>query len=95
MVHCENGARARKGFAGVDLRRKFPSALRGSEHAADWGSKMSSKEPVSVTDVANLIQAREETRSELRLLAIRAYEHWLELEARIEALELRLDERRK
>jgi BMFP domain-containing protein YqiC len=35
--------------------------------------------------------ANEQTRAELRLLAIRAYEHWLELEAKIEALETRLD----
>jgi BMFP domain-containing protein YqiC len=53
---------------------------------------MSSKEnEVTVSDLSQLIEAREETRAELRLLAIRAYEHWLELESRIEELETRLD----
>lgn len=56
---------------------------------------MSSKQGVTVSDLAQLIEAREETRAELRLLAIRAYEHWLELESRIEELEQRLDEARR
>lgn len=46
---------------------------------------------VTVSELAQLIEARQETRAELRLLAIRAYEHWLQLEARIEELEQRLD----
>jgi len=55
---------------------------------------MSSKEQVTVSDLSELIEAREETRAELRLLAIRAYEHWLDLESKIEALEQRLDQGR-
>lgn len=56
---------------------------------------MSSKATVTVSDLTQLIEAREETRAELRLLAIRAYEHWLELESKIEELEHRLDEARR
>jgi BMFP domain-containing protein YqiC len=56
---------------------------------------MSSKATVTVSDLSQLIEAREDTRAELRLLAIRAYEHWLELESKIEALEHRLDEARR
>jgi BMFP domain-containing protein YqiC len=55
---------------------------------------MTSKEQVTVSDLSELIEAREETRAELRLLAIRAYEHWLDLESKIEALEQRLDQSR-
>lgn len=55
---------------------------------------MSSKQQVTVSDLSELIEAREETRAELRLLAIRAYEHWLDLESKIEALEQRLDQGR-
>jgi hypothetical protein len=53
-----------------------------------------SKATVTVSDLSQLIEAREDTRAELRLLAIRAYEHWLELESKIEQLEHRLDEAR-
>lgn len=56
---------------------------------------MSSKQCVTVSDLSQLIEAREETRAELRLLAIRAYEHWLELESKIEELEHRLDDARR
>lgn len=57
---------------------------------------MSSKQnEVTVSELSQLIEAREETRAELRLLAIRAYEHWLELESRIEELETRLDSAHK
>lgn len=56
---------------------------------------MSSNATVTVSDLTQLIEAREETRAELRLLAIRAYEHWLELESKIEELENRLDEQRR
>jgi hypothetical protein len=56
---------------------------------------MSSKQCVTVSDLSQLIEAREETRAELRLLAIRAYEHWLELECKIEELEHRLDDARR
>jgi BMFP domain-containing protein YqiC len=56
---------------------------------------MRSNATVTVSDLTQLIEAREETRAELRLLAIRAYEHWLELEAKIEELEHRLDEARR
>ncbi|RYZ02420.1 MAG: hypothetical protein EOO73_31895 [Myxococcales bacterium] len=52
---------------------------------------MANESPVTVSDLTQLIQARAETRAELRLLAIKAYEHWLELERRIEELESRLD----
>lgn len=52
---------------------------------------MTSTHPITVSDLTELIAAREETRAELRLLAISAYDHWLELEARIEQLEQRLD----
>ncbi|MDF3069584.1 MAG: hypothetical protein K0R38_5185 [Polyangiaceae bacterium] len=52
---------------------------------------MADENQVTVSDLTQLIQTREETRAELRLLAIRAYEHWLEVESRIEALESRLD----
>jgi hypothetical protein len=52
---------------------------------------MANRHPVTVFDLTRLIEAREETRAELRLLAIRAYEHWLELESKIEELERRLE----
>jgi len=50
---------------------------------------MSNKQ-VTVSDVAALIHAREETRAELHLLAVRAYEQWCELEAKLEQLEQRM-----
>lgn len=50
-----------------------------------------SKMHVTVSDLTALIQAREETRVELQLLALRAYEQWLELEARIRQLEERFE----
>ncbi len=45
---------------------------------------------VTVSDLAALIHAREETRAELHLLAVRAYDQWCELEARLEQLEQRM-----
>jgi BMFP domain-containing protein YqiC len=46
---------------------------------------------LTVSDLTALIQDREETRAELQLLALRAYEQWRELEAKIRELEERLD----
>lgn len=48
--------------------------------------------PMTVSDVAELIRCREELRAELHALALRAYDHWCELEARLDALEARLDQ---
>lgn len=49
------------------------------------------REPVTVSDLAALIAAREETRAELQLLAVRAYEQWLDLQGQIRELEQRFD----
>lgn len=49
------------------------------------------QKPITVSDLAALIHAREETRAELHLLAVRAYEQWCELEAKLEQLEARMN----
>ena len=49
------------------------------------------QKPVTVSDLAALIHEREETRAELHLLAVRAYEQWCELEAKLEQLEERMN----
>lgn len=51
----------------------------------------SDQQQVTVSELMRMIEAHEEMRAELRLIAIRAYEHWLELEAKIEQLERRLE----
>jgi hypothetical protein len=51
----------------------------------------SDQQQVTVSELMRMIEAHEEMRAELRLLAIRAYEHWLELEAKLEQLEHRLE----
>ena len=53
-----------------------------------------SKNAVTVSDLAALIHAKEETRAELHLLAVRAYEQWFALEAKLIELEQRLDHSR-
>ena len=45
---------------------------------------------LTVADLSRLIAAREETRAELHLLALEAWEHWRELEAKLRELEDRL-----
>ena len=46
---------------------------------------------MTVGDLAALIEAREEVREELHELALRAHQQCCELEARLHALEQRLD----
>jgi hypothetical protein len=50
-----------------------------------------SKIQVTVSDLSALIQAREDTRAELQLLALQAYEHWRDLDAKIQQLEDRFE----
>jgi hypothetical protein len=45
---------------------------------------------LTVSDLSQLIAAREETRAELQLLSLEAWEHWRDIEARLQALEDRL-----
>jgi hypothetical protein len=45
---------------------------------------------LTVSDLSQLIAAREETRAELHLLALEAWQHWRELEAKLEQLEAHL-----
>jgi hypothetical protein len=47
-------------------------------------------EQITVSDLALLIAAREETRAELHLLSLEAWEHWREIEAKLQELEDRL-----
>jgi hypothetical protein len=54
----------------------------------NWGT-MADKE-LTVSDLSQLIAAREETRAELHLLSLEAWEHWRELEAKLHELEERL-----
>lgn len=46
---------------------------------------------VTVSDVSALIAEREETRAELHLLTLEAYEHWRALESKLHALEARFN----
>jgi len=48
-----------------------------------------SKKQITVSDLAALIEAREETRAELQQLTLCAFEHWRELDAKIKDLEER------
>jgi hypothetical protein len=48
-------------------------------------------QPVTVGDLAALIEAREEVREELHELSLRAHQQCCELEARLQELEQRLD----
>lgn len=50
---------------------------------------MNAKE-LTVSDLSQLIAAREETRAELHLLSLAAWEHWRDIEARLRELEDRL-----
>jgi hypothetical protein len=45
---------------------------------------------LTVSDVSRLIAEREETRAELQLLSLEAWEHWRDLEAKLRELEHRL-----
>lgn len=45
---------------------------------------------LTVSDLSRWIAEREETRAELHLLALEAWEHWRELEAKLRELEDRL-----
>lgn len=47
------------------------------------------KKQITVSDLAALIQAREDTRAELQQLTLCAFEHWRELDAKIKELEER------
>lgn len=46
---------------------------------------------LTVSDLSQLIAAREETRAELHLLSLEARQHWHDIEARLHELEHRLD----
>jgi hypothetical protein len=45
---------------------------------------------LTVSDLSQLIAAREETRAELHQLSLEAWEHWRDIEAKLHELEDRL-----
>lgn len=46
-----------------------------------------SRRQVTISELALPAEVQEETRAELCRLALRAHEHWLELESKVEQLE--------